>query len=708
MPPSPVTLADVERSMRPWLVVALFVAAPVRAEESLSVLPRSERDPRTGLRAYLLAEAQKHFDARRAAVAALKMPADLHRRQEMLKGRFRDALGGFPEKTPLKPRIVGKIRGAGFTIEKVIYESRPDHHVTANLYLPEGKGPFPGVLMPIGHSANGKAAEGTQRTAILLAKNGIAALAYDPIGQGERRQLLDSTGKPAIKSSTSEHTMTGVGALLAGWNTASYRVWDGIRSLDYLAGREEIDAKRLGCTGCSGGGTLTSYLMTLDERISVAAPACYITSLEQLFATLGPQDAEQNITGQVAFGMEHADYLSMRAPKPTLVCCSTQDFFDIKGTWTSFREAKRLFVLAGHGERIDICESEGRHGFHRPQREAMVRWMRRWLLGKDDAPVEEAATLRKDAELQCTRTGQVLDSLGGVSVFQLNARRAKELAEQRRRGAGGAEELRKEAARLAGVRLPVPAAKVVEHGRVARDGYRIRKIAFETEAGIAVPGLFFERSERDRGQLVLYVHGDGKAVDAQPGGAIERLVKAGQRVLALDLRGLGELAPGAGRPGPFGVDTREAFLALHLNRPLLGQRCHDLLAVIAKVAKESPEGIDVVGIGKAGPIVLHAAALEPRIKRVTLERALLSWSSVAARPISHDQLTNVVPGALAIYDLPDLAALLAPRPLTLRAAVDPVGEAVPREVLEKSCAGIKAAYAKRKADRDLVLEVGKP
>ena len=89
-----------------------------------------------------------------------------------------------------------------------------------------------------------------------------------------------------------------------------------MRSLDYLASRPEIDPTRLGCTGCSGGGTLTSYLMALDERIVAAAPSCYLTSLERLFATIGPQDAEQNITGQVAFGMEHADYCAAALPAP--------------------------------------------------------------------------------------------------------------------------------------------------------------------------------------------------------------------------------------------------------------------------------------------------------------------------------------------------------------------------------------------------------
>src|SRR6185436_5862742 len=145
-------------------------------------------------------------------------------------------------------------------------------------------------------------------------------------------------------------SLIGVGALLVGRSTASYRIWDGIRAIDYLVSRADIDAKKIGCTGCSGGGTLTSYLMALDDRIYAAAPSCYLTSLEKLFATIGPQDAEQNITGQVAFGMEHADYLTMRAPRPTLMAVATKDFFDIGGAWTTFREASLIYSKLGHGE----------------------------------------------------------------------------------------------------------------------------------------------------------------------------------------------------------------------------------------------------------------------------------------------------------------------------------------------------------------------
>jgi cephalosporin-C deacetylase-like acetyl esterase len=684
------------------VVVVLVLASPAAADEILAVL-KADRDnpPPRMLRGYLLAEAQKAFDARRAAVAELKTPGDVQRRQEQLRAKFVAALGGFPDRTPLNARVVGTDQRDGYRVERIIYESRPDHHVTANLYLPAGKGPFPAVLMPIGHSANGKAAADVQRGAILLARNGLAALAYDPIGQGERRQLLDEAGRPALSSSTSEHTMAGVGALLVGRCTASYRVWDGIRSLDYLASRPEIDAKRLGCTGCSGGGTLTAYLMALDDRIAVAAPSCYVTSLERLFATIGPQDAEQNITGQVAFGMEHADYLTMRAPRPTLICAASRDFFDIQGTWTAFREAKRVYGLMGHPERVDLVESDSGHGFPKPQREAMVRWMRRWLLKVDDAPSEGEIAVAREPELLCTRTGQVLEDFKGKSVFGLNAEQEARLTKGRA-AARDREAVLKDVARLAGVRLPVAAAKMTHAGEVKRDGYRIRKLVFETEQGVQVPGLLFDGG---RGPLVIYADGAGKSAASAPGGPIDTLAKGGARVLAVDLRGMGETAPGrpaAGKPNYFGADFYEAFVSLHLNRPLLGQRATDVLAVVAAMASESDD-IHLIGVGSAGPAALHAAALEPRIKRLTLQDALVSWSAVVRTQVSVDQLTNVVPGALAVYDLPELAAALAPRPLTLRRPADATGKPLAQDAANDAYRAVRGAYARAGVETQLVI-----
>jgi cephalosporin-C deacetylase-like acetyl esterase len=642
--------------MRRYILAAVLVgiAALGYAADDLTVLKSGPKDtpPRKLLSTYLLAECQKHFDARKAEVEKRKSLADIAARQQALKEKFIGALGGLPEKTPLNAKVVGTLKRDGYRVDKVIYESRPEHHVTANLYIPEGKGPFPGVVMPLGHSQNGKAAGEMQRGAILLAKNGFVALVYDPIGQGERIQLLDKLGNPAIKGSTSEHTMCGIGALLVGRSTASYRIWDGIRSIDYLVSRPEVDAEKIGCSGCSGGGTLTSYLMALDDRIGAAAPSCYITSLERLFATIGPQDAEQNITGQVAFGLDHADYIFLRAPKPTLILASTKDFFDIKGTWDTFREAKRVYTKLGFPERVEIIEADAGHGYGKTHREAMARFFSRWLRGEDRVIVEPDFPIEKDADLQCTRSGQVLEDLKGKSVFDLNAALADELAMIRAAKKWTPDwrsEFRDTVQQFA---LPdsLPVMHYVEADSVSRNGYEIKKGAFQPNAGLPLPALTLVPKAEKAGPLVVCVHDQGAAAVAAPEGLFDKFAEGGRRTLAIDLRGYGETAPGLAAPDKvpqFGVEFKESFLSLHLNEPLLAQRVADLLGVI-NGAGSREKGVELFGFGAASPVVLHAAAINDRVKAVTIDGGLVSWDNVIRTPISHNQLVNVIPGILAV------------------------------------------------------------
>jgi dienelactone hydrolase len=638
------------------------------------------------LRRYLLGQAQHQFETRRRAVAALKTPADVTRRQKELRAFFLRSLGDLSERTPLNPSVVGTLERDGYRVEKIIFESRTGHHVTANLYLPASPPPFPGVLVPCGHSDNAKAYEGYQRACILLAKNGLAAFCYDPIGQGERYQLLDDRGKPVIRGTT-EHTMAGIGALLVGRQEASYRIWDGLRALDYLASRPEIDPSRLGCTGNSGGGTMTAYLMALDDRIAVAAPSCYITSLARLFSTIGPQDAEQHITGQVAAGMEHADFVTMRAPKPTLLSVGTRDYFDIQGSWDTFREVKLIYGRLGFGERVDLFESDEPHGFTRPRRTAAVRWLKRWLLKDDGAATEPDFPVATDVELQCTRAGQVMREFRDRSVFDLNRERARALVTVREAALAhqSADEFRAEVRKRLG--LSHSAFKPVVPVVAETDGRRT--LEFQMEPGLVLSALeLYRNRESTAGLPVLVKFGADWEHERQSGPTPEERRGHAQIVLA-DPRGLGMTTPhwpSDGNDSPFGADWREAFMAFSLDRPLLGQRVLDVLGVLDALAGSSQDksdhpGFHVIGIGAAGPVVLHAALLDERrlIKRVTIRKSLVSWSDVVERGISKDQLATVVPGVLEAYDLPDLAARLAPQPLAIHEPVDAAGAPVSRE-----------------------------
>jgi len=278
-----------------WCVTACLLVAAVRAaggeKETLSVLP--PKAGQTLLTDYLLAQCQKCFDARRAEVAKITKPEQVLARQKKIRAAWLEAVGPFPKKTPLNARIVGTLDRDGYRLEKVIYESRPNHHVTASLYIPTtGKPPYPAVLVPCGHSGNGKAYTEYQKVPILMARHGMVALCYDPFGQGERYQILDPNGKRTAGPCT-EHTLADIGARLVGWGAASYRIWDGIRSIDYLVSRPEVDPKRIGCTGNSGGGTMTSYLMATDERIWAAAPSGYITTSSGSSAPAAPRTASR-------------------------------------------------------------------------------------------------------------------------------------------------------------------------------------------------------------------------------------------------------------------------------------------------------------------------------------------------------------------------------------------------------------------------------
>ncbi len=737
-------------SLRPTLLALVMTAGSVYSQDDLKAIKATPGETPPGKRLYEVLErqAKTHFDLRRQAVAKLKTPEDIRARQVELRKKFRDALGEMPvEKTPLNARVTRRTKKDGYSVENVVYESRPGFHVTANLYRPEGEGPFPGVLVPCGHSVNGKAAEAYQRISILLAKNGMVSLCFDPMGQGERMQVLDSSGKPAVTGSTTEHTLAGIGAMLVGRSAAGYRLWDAVRSLDYLASRPDVDPKRLGCTGNSGGGTDTAYLMAFDDRVLAAAPSCYITSLERLFATIGPQDAEQNLNGQVALGIEHADYITMRAPKPTLLAVGTQDFFDIDGSWTTFREVKGIYGRLGFGERVELFESDETHGFTKSRREACMRWMRRWLLDKNDAPVEIDFPIATDAELQCTETGQVLTAFHGTSVFEMNAARARELEANRENTQKHRTllELRNEIRK----RLALPKTGAVMHHynatSIDREGYSIWRRGITSEPGITANILLFRPKTGDsetpkdefeslrtgevgpiRGgfgrftrkpgnggkPLVVYVGADD-ALGA-PGGPIEARVKAGEWVAMIEPRGTGKSSPvppsgGGYGHGRFGSDEREAALSFHLNRPLLTQRVLDVIEALSMIANsENVNEFRLIGVGLCGPVALHVAALDNRVEFVEIENAIVSWTDVVNAPVNRGQLSSVVPGVLESYDLPDLAAALALHPptvLTIRNPVDPSGKALSKADAERKYAKVAAAYAVVNASEKFKLDV---
>ncbi len=668
------------------LAASLLAFVPVTVAEDYRVLP-DELDgtvPEKMMHDYLMGLAYQAFDRRTAAYEELKTPEQLAAHQEKMKEFFIDQLGGFPERTPLDPQVVGHLECDGYRIEKIIFQSQPQHFVTATLYLPDAEPPYPGVLVPCGHTSNGKV--GYHPVCALLATNGMAVLCYDPIDQGERYMLLNEEGKPRV-GGTMAHCLTGVGSILLGRNTATYRSWDGIRALDYLASRPEVDPARLGCTGNSGGGTMTSYLMALDDRIAVAAPSCYLTTFRRLLETIGGQDAEQNIHAQIGFGMDHADYIMIRAPKPTLMCTATRDFFDIGGAWDSFRQAKRFYTRLGFAERVDLIETDEKHGFSTHLRVGAVRWMRRWLLDIDDAITEPELSTLTDEQLQCTPDGQVMLIDGARSVYDLNAECESQLAAARAKlwQETDRKELLGRVRDIAGIRsleeLGKPECQVVES--IESNEYRLEKLVLKPDPGIWLPALAFVPKQHDA-EAYLYLNAAGKHVDAQPDGPILKLVRAGHIVLAIDLRGVGETTGKGGNKKYakyLGLDWADVGVAYLLGKSYLSMRTEDTLAAAGFLADYQSQGkpnrVHLVATGPLGPPALHAAALEPQMfSSLELRECLANWSAVVREPWAKNQYINVVHGALTTYDLPDLLGTLPKNSVKVVNPQNPLGEPI--------------------------------
>jgi hypothetical protein len=327
---------------------------------------------------------------------------------------------------------------------------------------------------------------------------------------------------------------------------------------------------------------------------------------------------------------------------------------------------------------VGLFSYNDKHGFSTPRREAAVAWMRRWLADDDRTVREPALRLQTDADLQVTRTGQVLDEFADErTVVDFNQKRAEELAVGRRITWESMDlPARRATIRLA-LMLPFgKAAKpsVKRLGRIVRDGYTIEKLLVERPSAVPLPAHLWLPAEAPmdaRMPGVLIADSRGKAAEAEPGGRLEQWVREGRIVLAVDLRGYGETADLKAKHQYANSEFRTSMVAMHLGRPLLAGRVDDIFAarqVLLDDPRIDPKKIELVGVVHAGPAVLHAAALEPTFAGVTLRGSLRSWTDdVVAQPRGPELLGQVVPGVLKHYDLPDLQPVFD-RPVAIEPA----------------------------------------
>jgi cephalosporin-C deacetylase-like acetyl esterase len=671
--------------MKSLTVLAILFAAPAAVAQSgddwnfLSD-PSVFRDSHGALSSYLKNKAGALLEERERAIARITTVADLTARQQYWRDRMWSYLGARPERTPLNPRVVGTLDRGDFRIEKIIFESRPGFYVTANLYLPaNGKAPYTAILFPLGHENGAKAHQAWQRCLAGLARRGFVALAWDPIGQGERVQMYDEDWHDSkVQSSTVEHTIIGMQCLLTGTHIAQYTIWDGIRALDYLFSRPEVDTSRIGCTGNSGGGTHTAYLSGLDDRIQAAAPSCYITSWRRMLESIGPQDAEQVFPLWLKDGLDYPDYLYAFGGKPFLMLTAIRDFFPIGGARATFDEAQRVYGKLGLADHIAKFEFDDGHGYNQPRREAAYRWFTRWLQGTENTEPEAPLSLATEEELQCTRTGQVQSGIpGAADVFSLNRKLADQLRASRK---PTPESVRKFARELSFYEAATAPLRITPFGETASPARRLEKLTYESEPGIAIPTLLFvPNGGPARKPAIIFADGKGKSSAAADA---EQLAAQGYITLVPDLRGLGETQPALDRRDSFVRnfgDYRNTLTALLIGKTMVGMRAADLVRAVDLLAARQdvdPSRIAVVGRAAAAIPALFAALFDSRIKSLAVDGMLLSYDAVVNERIHQGMVDQIVPSALKYFDLPDVIAAIAPRRVAVFNGVNPLGREV--------------------------------
>lgn len=650
--------------IKPFIGILWLIALPGRGQEDYKLM---DWKTQYTVRTHLLQQMHDQYDLRREAIQeAFTSREDLIAYREACREKYLGILGQFPEATPLNPQLTKTLFQDGYRVENVLFESRPKHHVAANFYIPEGEGPFPAALIFCGHEMTSKATESYQRTAILFAKNGFAALVVDPISQGEMVQFTDEQGVRILRGSTTEHTLLNAGANLVGTSVVTYELYDNVRSLDYLLSRPEVDADRVGCLGNSGGGTQTSYFVGFDERVKVAAPCSYIARRERNFDLHGADDGCQHALYEGKEQLEIGDFLILFAPKPLLILAGRYDFVDYTGTEETVEELKQVYSLLNEPEKVELFTVDDGHGISKPKREAAVRWFRRWLCD-DNAPVHEPdLAVLSEAELNCTPTGQINAMFPDErNIQQITLDRAMELEPSRKEFAAQAdldvyqEQMEKLLAMDAQPRtIHEELVGEEKHSYFQKSNYILR-----TEGEVPLPCMVYTPIQKGtRSRAVIYVPEEGKSSMAVNDSLIASHMQQGNLLILADLRGMGETKEDdeANAWKFYNREYHNAMTSIHVGTNLVGQRVTDLLSLVDfadGIHSGEDAAVDLYASGACAPVAIYAALFRPQIQSIHASNSIGTYFDILNFPMELDWYSYVVPNVLAYFDLPDLVKM---------------------------------------------------
>jgi dienelactone hydrolase len=534
------------------LLLALFSMIPLLAQ-----VPQS--DARNGK----VADTDTHFTVRKYTRAEWDV------RREQLKQRilFASGLAPMPQKTALNPRVTGRTEGDGYVIERVLLETMPGFYLGGNLYRPKGAEQagrkVPAILHPHGHWTYGRLENQPLYSAptfgINLAKLGFVVFAYDMVGYNDTPQV--------------PHRFTGKKEQLWQFTPLGLQLWNSIRVVDYLETLPDVDPKRIGASGASGGGTQTFLLAAVDDRIAAAAPVNMVSLIMQ-----GGCICEN--APHLRVGTHNVETAAIMAPRPQLVVAAT-------GDWTrnvpkeEFPALQEIYALYGAKDKVEAVQFEAPHNYHKPSREAVYNFFRKTLQGiQGGDPVKEANVTVPDARDLLVLWNSNLPA--NAKSFEELFGDWRQMSEQQAQQEMNLRTLRE---RLA------MAVEAEEPGQVLT----------ETTA----KGVVLSRGEGDRIPVqVKKATGGVATILVHPGGAEAAMAAAGSSaqgsVYAPDL-----YLTGSTRTEPAPRHTHHA--TFHPTDD--AYRVRDLLTTIAYVKRQGATRIRLQALGDAGPWAILAAAV---------------------------------------------------------------------------------------------------
>ena len=625
---------------------------------------------------YFVARVREIMDRRRDRIAALRTRRDAEAYVRHVRRAVRRCFPGMPKRTPLNPVVTGRDEYPDYFVEKVLFETRPGFLATGNLYLPKGfAGKRAGVLGICGHDDAGKAGKLYQGFSAGLARRGLVVFVYDPIDQGERAQYYPSDGGPplgkdglAIPSGCPGHNRTGNQLVLLDDFFGTWRAWDGIRALDYLCSRKEVDRTRLGVTGNSGGGTLSGYMTALDPRLTMAAPSCFVCSYQVNLEWELPCDSEQNPPGIIGAGLDHGDLLMCYAPRPTLIMGQHQDFFSSDWAERTALEVRKVYKLLGAEKNVECFIGPRAHGYHVENREAMYKFFLKHA-GLRGSPRERAFSPVPDRKLFAAPRGETYRA-GSRRVFEITAERA--VAAAVKRGKPSKKAVIDTARKL----MNIPDVSGPPYWRSIRHAHRWEPLphqhlqfAVETEPGILTIlttfGPFQGPVRLPTGNVTLYVGHTSGQDDVAKVPEVRKLTRGRDTLVVADPRGIGQsrvLSAGSREFfDGYGSDFMYAANADMLGESYLGRRVFDILRVIDLLHAEGAAQVRLLGRGLGAVTVAFAALLHPSNPRARILNYLPSYELVARTAMASWPFSSLLRGVLNHFDLPDVYRALGRR-----------------------------------------------